>query len=237
MRLVEDHRRGLGQNARVGRAGGLLLDGEIGKEQVVVDDDDVGLERLAPHLGDEAAAVVRTGRAEAGVAARVELVPESARLGQSGKLGAVAGLGGLLPLGDLAVLVDLFQARQNRLIAQRDQLVAAEIVGAALHVADAQAAQQRFEKRNVAEEELILQRLGAGGDDDALAGAQRGQQVGEGLAGAGAGLDDQVAALGEGALDGLGHLELAGAVLVGQRRTRENAAGREELVERGQGAG
>ena len=64
-----------------------------------------------------------------------------------------------------------------------------------------------------------------------------GQQIGEGLAGAGAGLDDEVAALGEGALDGFGHFELAGPVFIGQRRTRQNAAGRKELVQRGQGAG
>ena len=44
VRLVEDDGRGLGQNAGVGRAGGLLLDGEVGEEEVVVDDDDVGLE-------------------------------------------------------------------------------------------------------------------------------------------------------------------------------------------------
>jgi hypothetical protein len=95
--------------------------------------------------------------------------------------------------------------------------VAAEVVGAALHVADAQVAEERLEKGHVAEEELVLEGLGAGGDDDALAGAQGGQQVGEGFAGAGAGFDDQMAALGEGALDGLGHFKLAGAVLIGQR--------------------
>ena len=61
VRLVEDDRGGFGQNAGVGRAGGLLLDGEVGEEQVVVDDDDVGLEGAAAHLGDEAAAVVGTG--------------------------------------------------------------------------------------------------------------------------------------------------------------------------------
>ena len=61
VRLVEDDRGGFGQNAGVGRAGGLLLDGEVGEEQVVVDDDDVRLEGLAPHLGDEAAAVVGAG--------------------------------------------------------------------------------------------------------------------------------------------------------------------------------
>ena len=135
------------------------------------------------------------------------LLPQRARLGHSGELGAVAGFGGLLPLGNLAVLVDLFQAGKNRLVAQGDQLVAAEVVGAALHVADAQVAQQRFEEGNVAEVELVLQGLGAGGDDDALAGAQGGQQVGERFAGAGAGLDDQVAAFVESPLDGLGHLQ------------------------------
>ena len=164
-------------------------------------------------------------------------MPEGARLGHAGKLGAVAGFGGLLPLGDLAVLVDLFEAGENGLVAQGDELVAAEVVGAALHVADAQVAEQRFEEGNVAEVELVLQGLGAGGDDDALAGAQGGQQIGEGFAGAGAGLDDEVAALGEGALDGLGHFKLAGAVLVGQRRARQNAARGEELVQGGQGAG
>ena len=120
---------------------------------------------------------------------------------------------------------------------QGHQLVAAQIVGAAFHVADAQLAEQGFEKGNVAEEELVLQRLGAGRNNDALAGAQGGQQVGKGFAGARAGLDNQVAALGEGALHGLGHFQLAGPVLVRQRRTRQNAAGREELVQAGQGAG
>ncbi len=64
-----------------------------------------------------------------------------------------------------------------------------------------------------------------------------GKQVGEGLAGTGAGLDDEMAALSESALDGLGHFELPGAVFVGQRRTGEDAAGRKELVQCGQGAG
>ena len=64
----------------------------------------------------------------------------------------------------------------------------------------------RFEERDVLEEELLLQVLGAGGDDDALlafAGqAQGGQQIGQRLAGPGAGFDDQVALVGEGLFDG-----------------------------------
>ena len=154
--------------------------------------------------------------------------------GSPESLGAVAGFGGLFPLGDLAVLIDLFKAGKDRLVAQNKELVAAKVVRAAFHVADAEAAEKSLQKWNVAKIELVLQRLGAGGDDDALAGAQGRQQVGEGLAGAGARLDDEVAMLGESALDGLGHFKLAGAVFVGQRGPRKDAAGREELVEGGQ---
>jgi hypothetical protein len=84
VRLVEDHGGSLGQDAGIGRAPGLLLDGEVGEEEVVVDDDEVGLEGLAAHLGDEAAAVIGAGLAEAGIAAGVELVPQRARLGHAG---------------------------------------------------------------------------------------------------------------------------------------------------------
>ena len=67
----------------------------------------------------------------------------------------------------------------------------------------------------------------------ALAGkAQRGQQIGEGLAGAGPGFDDEVTLLFEGGFDGSGHLVLAAAMLEGERRAREDAAGREEIVQR-----
>ena len=66
---------------------------------------------------------------------------------------------------------------------------------------------------------------------------KRRQQISQGLAGARAGLDDQMPALGQSALDGLGHLQLARPILVGQRRLREDAARREKLVERGQSAG
>ena len=74
--LVEDDGGGFGEDAGVGGAGGLLLDGEVGEEEVVVDDDDVGLEGLAAHRGDEAGLPVGAGLAEADFAAGVELGPE-----------------------------------------------------------------------------------------------------------------------------------------------------------------
>ena len=83
MRLVEDDRGSLGKDAGVGRAGGLLFDGEVGEEQVVVDDDDVRLESLAAHLGDEAAVVIRAGAAQTGFGAGIEFLPEGAGLGHA----------------------------------------------------------------------------------------------------------------------------------------------------------
>src|SRR5262249_18302002 len=47
---------------------------------------------------------------------------------------------------------------------------------------------------------------------DALTGEDGGHQVGERLAGAGAGFDDEVFTLGQGRFHGLGHLHLAGAM-------------------------
>src|SRR5260370_240935 len=58
--------------------------------------------------------------------------------GEGGDVGAVTGVGGLLPLWDVVELVDLFEAVEERVVAQGVELVAAEIVRAALHVADLQ---------------------------------------------------------------------------------------------------
>ncbi len=71
MGLVEDDDGSFREYAGVGCSGGLLLDGEVGEEEVVVDDDDFGFERFAAHGGDEAVFPVGAGLAEAGFGARV----------------------------------------------------------------------------------------------------------------------------------------------------------------------
>ena len=234
VRLVEDDGGSFGENAGIGRIAGGEADRGVGEKEMVIDDDEIGLESAAAHLGDEAAAIVGTSAAEAGVGAGVELMPEGGGFGKGGKLGAVAGLSDALPLGDLAVLVNFVEARENGLVAEGEELAAAKVIGAALHVADAQFAEQRFEKRNVAKEELVLKSLGTGGDDDALAGAKSGQKIGESFSGARSGFDDEMAALGERALHGFCHFVLAGAVLEWQRRAGEDSTGGEKLMERGE---
>ena len=212
-----------------------MLDVEIGEEEVVVDDDELGLHGLAAHRGDEAGLEVGAGLAEADFAAGVELGPQRGVLGQGVHLGAVAGVGMALPLEDGVELLDVVEPGKDRVVAQGVELLLAKVVGAALHDGNAQRAEQRLEERDVLERELLLQILGAGGDDDALAGfareAQGGQQVGQGLARAGAGFHDKVAAVFEGLLDGLGHGDLAGALLEVQRGAGKQAAGREEVVQ------
>jgi len=109
VRLVEDDGPGGGQNACIGRRAGLQLDRHVGEEEVVVDDDDLGLQRFAAHGGDEAVLPVGAGLAEAGLAARVQPGPERGVLRQRVDLRAVAGCGGLLPGGDGVELADLVE--------------------------------------------------------------------------------------------------------------------------------
>ncbi len=233
--FVEDYGGGFGEDSGIRGAGGLLLDGEVGEEEVMVDDDEVGLERLAAHLRDEAGLPVGAGLAEADFAAGVELVPERGGFGEFVDVGAVTSSGGALPLQDGVELRNVVEAGEDGIVAEGVKLLLAEVVGAALHVADSQRAEQRFEERDVLEEELLLQIFCAGGDDDALllvaGAAERGEKVGEGFAGAGAGFDDEMALVGEGLFDRFRHGVLAGAVLEGEGGAGQEAAGREEVVE------
>jgi len=103
-------------------------------------------------------------------------------------------------------------------------LLSAGVVAAALHIADLERPREvLLQERDVLEKELFLQGLGAGGDDDAFPRHQRGNQVRERLAGAGAGLDDQVPPIGDGAFDAFRHLHLPGPELIGRVPFRESA--------------
>src|SRR5581483_3881413 len=102
-------------------------------------------------------------------------MPQRARLWQRGQLGAVAAGGVFFPRGNRAVMFDFFEAAQNRLAGQVVELLAAQIIVAPFHVADAQPAsafwkERLLEKWHVLMKELLLQIFGAGRDDDPFAG-------------------------------------------------------------------
>ena len=87
-------------------------------------------------------------------------------------------------------------------------------------------------QREVALEQLVLQRLGPGGDDHLAAVEQRRDEVGEGLAGAGARFGDQPAALADRVRHRLRHRELLLAEAEAGQGTRERSAVAEDRGER-----
>jgi hypothetical protein len=87
--------------------------------------------------------------------------------------------------------------------------------------------------RDIAQEQLILQVLGAGRDDGLAAPQQRRHQVGEGLAGARAGLGHEHLLVGDGLGHGLGHLGLRLARLERADGGCERAAGAEQAIDVG----
>ncbi len=95
---------------------------------MMVHNNDIALRRLASHLRDEAALVIRAALPQACIAARIEFRPYGTRLGKRIDLRTVAGFGCLFPFGNRAVLLNFFQTIQNRLVAQRIKLMAAKII-------------------------------------------------------------------------------------------------------------
>ena len=69
-------------------------------------------------------------------------------------------------------------------------------------------------------DELVLEGEGGRRDDDALVVQQARDEVGQRLAGAGAGLDEQVGAVDHRGGDGLGHLHLTRALLAAELADR-----------------
>ena len=233
MGFVEYHGFVIGDDA--GKV--VLFDSEIGEEQVVVDDDDVRRQRPALHFRDEAAFELGALLAGAELAAGVHLGPGRGGFRERLDLGPVTGFGVLFPLADDLEIGNLFEPGEDRLPLGVVDLLAAGVVGPALHVGDAQlVGEVLLQERNVFEEQLFLQVLGAGGDDDALAGENGGDQIGERFTGARAGFDQQVLAFVDSRFDGLGHFQLAGAELVVRMPFGESSAGREKTT-RAHGAG
>src|SRR5258708_4033058 len=143
---------------------------------MMVDDDDVALRRPAVHFGDEALVPRTALLSQASVRARVQFVPQGARLWQRRQLRPVAARGGLLPRGNRAILLDFVQAAEHRLTCEVVELFAAQIVVSSLHVADAQlpialGKKRLLKKWDIFVKQVLLQILGARGYEQPLAGA------------------------------------------------------------------
>jgi len=222
-----------------GAVAGLLAQGHVGHEEGVVHHEDVGAGRLAPGTVEEAAGVEGALDPAALVRLAGHLLPGFG-LGDEGEV-AAASLGGMLAPGD-----DRLQFSGSRVVGEEGglafdagQFPEAEVVGAPLHEdrpeLDPGVA---LEKGDVFLDELFLEVDGVGGDDDPLLVADgpkdRRHQVGEGFAGAGAGLDDRHPVIVEGFGDGKGHPELLVPVLVAGEVRGQDPGRREDPLDFGE---
>ena len=227
VRFVEDHR--VRRAEQVAEA--VFLEREVGEQQMVIDDDDVGLDRLAARFDHVALAEVGAARAEAVVARRGDLRPQRMGVTQVRHFGEVAGARGAGPAFDARQRA-VARAREALLPAELLQPVGAQIVRAPLEQRDARRhADGAGDQRQVLVEQLVLQRARAGGDEHAPAGEQRGHEIGEGLAGAGARLDHERRAVFQRERHPAGHRQLRTARRETRQRARQRATRAENLVE------
>lgn len=223
-RLAEKERRGLGQlmcfveddrvrtRQQLGHPG--IAQHDVREEQVMIDDDDVRLLRLAARLHHEAVLVMRAFLAEAVVAGRRDHRPHGRRLRHARELGLVAALRELREADDVLQVRGVLPRRQAAVVGRALQIVMAQVVRAALEHRDRHGHRERVaHRRDVALEQLILQVLRARRHDHLATPEHRRDEIRVGLAGAGAGLDDQRVAA------------VVGSFVAGRRGGRSVAAG------------
>ena len=229
MRLIEDHRIGGAEKV----AETVLLQREIGKQQVMVDDDEVRRLRVAPCRHHMTARVVRAALTQAVVAGRGDLRPDRLGLGHAGHFGQIARLRDRRPR---------LEPRQQGL-GHRDALehalreLALEAVGTKIVATPFEeghpggTTERAGDQRHILGVELILQRAGAGRNQHAPPGEQRRHQISEGLTGAGTRFDQERGAVLERVGDRARHLQLGTPGSEARQAPGQGPVGTEDVVD------
>jgi hypothetical protein len=228
VRLVEDDRVVLRKHAHPVAP---LTETEVGEVERVVRDHEVGVRRPLPRLLREAEADERTRPPETAVGTDRELCPQRLR-GLELELRPIAGLGRLDPLPHRLERDPVLGSREERAAEKAEPLepVSAQVVLPPLQNGDSDVvSERRGGERDVLRQELLLERLRRGRDDEAEPRVERRDEVGEALARPRARLREQVRSPAERSLDGRGQLALLLARLVSVKDARE-ATGRSEHV-------
>ena len=218
--FVEDDHVVLGQDA-----GLLPPQGQVGEEQGMVDDEDLGMVSPPPGLVVEAILIARAGPAHAVAVVAGHLVPDG-RMGAKIEVRQRAVAAFLRPGGQLPKLGEvLIFAEEARSAGQGPvQPPQADVVAPPFHQHRGKLHRHHAPQQGqVFLHQLLLQADRVSGDDDPPArlvlgrggGSEDGRhQVREALAHAGAGLDDEVSGFLDGRRHGSGHGKLLAAVFV-----------------------
>ena len=166
VRLVKYH--GVHAGQQLGHA--RFAHGQVGKKQVVVDDDDVCRQRLAPRVVDVAILVLRALAAQAVFACGGDDGDDGRAFFQPAQFGQVATGGGLRKALDAGQGAQPFGAVHVGVLPRQCQAVQAQVAAAPLEQCNAHGqAQELAQIGQVAREKLVLQGFGGGGNQHAFA--------------------------------------------------------------------
>ncbi len=136
---------------------------QVGKEQMMIHDDDVGIDRPLAHASDKARFEVWALLAQASIRTRIDVSPERKILRQAIELCAIAGLCFSDPTKDFVEVIDLVEAFQHGHAFGSLDAMQAGVVVPSFHDGGAKLRGQHvLKKRNVFVHQLLLQILGAG---------------------------------------------------------------------------
>ena len=221
VRFIENHRAVFRQDC----AEIILADGQVREEQMMIDDNHVRFVRPLVHCGDEAILEFGALLAGAGIAPRVEPMPQIGVIGQKIQLSAIASLRQFLPVANLREPVHLIHALQHLLSGHHMHFVPAEKIVSPLHQRHFQFRRKMFlQEGNVLVEELLLERFRGRGNHHAPPAAYCRQKIRERFPGSSARFDQRMLVLGKSFLDNFRHLELAAPEFEGLVALRQQSA-------------
>ena len=187
---------------------------QIGEKEVVIDHHNVGGHGLAPRQADVTGAELRALRAQAVLPGGRHQRNDRRALVQSRQFSQVTGACDEGPGFDTGQRPGRSSINTGRILPRLLHPVQAQIAGAAFEQRGAHRQPQRLHQaRQIAPEQLVLERLGGSRNQHPLAAQKRRHQIRKGFADAGACFDHQRPTVFDGTGHGQRHVGLPGARL------------------------
>ena len=232
VRFVEDHRVAGGQQFRHT----FVAQHHVGKEQVMIDHHQIRRHGRLARLHDEAFLVIRAILAQTVIAGRRHLLPDRRVFIDFQALRLVTTVCRARKGSDAPRVSRIFPAEEAPFTQRVLQMIVADVIGPPLEQGDLRRRTQNIAHHGqILVEQLVLQGLGAGGNNHLAVGAQRRHQIGKGLARPRSGLGDEHAVALDCCGNAFGHLHLLRADTITFNGPRKRPIGRKDFLETGQG--